>query len=311
MSCRNTSSTSWAPKPRTHERERARPFDASSVLALPRMDAAPIPTVLYGTAWKEERTEALTALALQSGNRCIDTANQRKHYFEAAVGKAVQRAIAVGHVARGELFLQTKFTFQGGQDQRLPYDPQAPIGTQVAQSLQSSLRHFDTRYVDSFVLHGPTTRGPLTKADLEAWRAIEASVAGGQARFAGISNVTAAQLSELLGIAKLAPRFVQNRCYARTGWDREVRALCAAQGVIYQGFSLLTANRAELGQSSVRALCERLRCETAELVFRFARAVGMLPLTGTSNEAHMRLDLAAVARPLDSSDARWLESAFG
>ncbi len=274
-------------------------------------DAPPIPTLLYGTAWKEERTQALTALALASGFRGIDTANQRKHYFEAAVGKAVQAAISAGQVTRAELFLQTKFTFQGGQDQRLPYDPKAPIATQVAQSMRSSLEHFGTPYVDSFVLHGPSSRGPLAKADVEAWRALEAEAEAGRTRALGVSNFTRAQLSELLGIAKVAPRFLQNRCYARTGWDREVRELCAARGVTYQGFSLLTANRTELGQADVRKLCDRLACSSAELVFRFARGVGMLPLTGTSNEAHMRLDLSAVEHALEPADVHWLERAFG
>src|SRR4051794_11653355 len=119
---------------------------------------APIPKFLYGTAWKEERSEALTALALRAGFRGIDCANQRKHYFEAAVGRAVQNALGGGQLTRAQLFLQTKFTFQRGQDQRLPYDPGAPIAAQVEQSLTSSLQHFGTEYIDSFLLHGPSGR---------------------------------------------------------------------------------------------------------------------------------------------------------
>ena len=275
------------------------------------LEGAPIPKLLYGTAWKEERTEALTALALTSGFRGIDTANQRKHYFEAAVGKAVQAAIGAGRVMRGELFLQTKFTFQGGQDRRLPYDPKAPIATQVAPSLTSSLEHFATPYVDSLLLHGPTGRGRLSATDLEAWRAMEGELSAGRTRFVGVSNFTLEQLRELLSLAKVAPRFVQNRCYARTGWDREVRRLCAEQGVVYQGFSLLTANRAELATPAVRELGERTGRSAAELVFGFALAVGMLPLTGTSNERHMRLDLASLELPLDPADIALLERAFG
>ncbi len=275
------------------------------------LDAAPIPKLLYGTAWKEERTEALTQLALASGFRGIDTANQRKHYFEAAVGKATQAAIAAGLVTRAQLFLQTKFTSQAGQDQRLPYDPRAPVTLQVQQSLASSLAHFGTDYVDSLVLHGPSTRGRLSPLDVEAWRAIEAQVSAGRARFVGVSNLTLEQLHELLGLAKIAPRFLQNRCYARTGWDRDVRWLCAEHGLIYQGFSLLTANRAELARPVVRALCERTGRSAAELVFRFAREVGMLPLTGTSSAEHMRLDVAALEFPMQPADVATLESAFG
>jgi len=275
------------------------------------LDGAPIPKLLYGTAWKEERTEALTALALAAGFRGIDTANQRKHYFEEAVGKAVQAAIGAGRLTRSELFLQTKFTFQGGQDQRLPYDPKAPIATQVEQSLQSSLEHFATGYVDSFVLHGPNGRDRLSRIDIEAWRAIEAQVDAGRTRFVGVSNFSLGQLRELLQIAKVAPRFLQNRCYARTGWDREVRRLCAQHGIVYQGFSLLTANRAELAQPAVQALSKRTGRGAAELVFRFATAVGMLPLTGTSSEQHMRQDLGALEFPLEPADVELLERAFG
>ena len=45
------------------------------------------PDFLYGTAWKENRTPGLTELALRVGFRGIDTANQRRHYFEAGVGQ--------------------------------------------------------------------------------------------------------------------------------------------------------------------------------------------------------------------------------
>src|SRR5262245_3802572 len=91
------------------------------------IDGVSVPRFLYGTAWKEERTASLVELALAQGFRGIDTANQRRHYDEAAVGQAVQAAIARGLVARDGLFLQTKFTFRPGQDHRLPYDPSAPI----------------------------------------------------------------------------------------------------------------------------------------------------------------------------------------
>src|SRR5947209_472961 len=125
------------------------------------LEGVSVPRLLYGTAWKEDETERLTALALRQGFRGIDTANQRRHYHEAAVGRAVAAVVAGGLVTRGELFLQTKFTFPGGQDHRLPYDPGAPAATQVAQSFASSLSHLGTGVIDSYVLHGPTLRDGL------------------------------------------------------------------------------------------------------------------------------------------------------
>src|SRR3954470_1393981 len=113
------------------------------------IDGVRVPRFLYGTAWKEDDTERLTALALRQGFRGIDTANQRKHYHEAAVGRAVAAALAAGVVTRDDLFLQTKFTFRPGQDHRLPYDPAAPVATQVRQSFESSLEHLGTDVIDS------------------------------------------------------------------------------------------------------------------------------------------------------------------
>lgn len=266
-----------------------------------------LPRILYGTAWKEERTEELTTLALEQGFRGIDTANQRKHYFEQAVGNAVKRAIAGGSVSRADLFLQTKFTFQGGQDHRLPYDPRAAIAEQVEQSFASSLEHFATHYFDSYVLHGPTSRGKLGRDDIEAWRAIEVLAQSGRARRIGVSNFTAAQLSELVGLAQVMPSFVQNRCYARTGWDREVREVCRQHRIVYQGFSLLTANRDELASKAMKQLAARTGRKPTELVFRFAVAIGMLPLTGTSSAEHMRLDLGALDFPIERADVELIE----
>jgi diketogulonate reductase-like aldo/keto reductase len=273
--------------------------------------SAQIPSFLYGTAWKEQRTEELTGLALRAGFVGIDTANQRKHYFEIGVGKAVLAAIAAGSVTRHQLFLQTKFTFKDGQDERLPYDPKAPIATQVRQSFESSLEHFQTDYIDSYLLHGPSSRGNLSADDVAAWRAIEELAQSGQARFIGVSNFTLAQLQELLDIARVKPKFLQNRCYARTGWDRDVRQLCRQHDVVYQGFSLLTANRKELETQTVQRLAARLQRTPEQVLFAVARQLGMLPLTGTSSPEHMRLDLSALDLRLEPADLDAVERVSG
>src|SRR6478735_6467710 len=195
------------------------------------------PRFLYGTAWKEDQTQRLVNLALEAGFRGIDTANQRKHYHEAAVGEAVAAAIQRGLVKRDDLFLQTKFTFKDGQDHRLPYDPAAPVATQVEQSFASSLTHLGVEKIDSYLLHGPTQRIGLAAADWSAWRAMETIHASGRAKLLGVSNVNLEQLEELYRGAKIKPTFVQNRCYASRGWERAVRKFCSDNKIVYQGFS--------------------------------------------------------------------------
>ncbi|MGH2898872.1 MAG: aldo/keto reductase family protein [Solirubrobacteraceae bacterium] len=250
-----------------------------------------VPGILYGTAWKEDATESLVLGALTAGFRGIDTANQRKHYDEAGVGRGIARALGAS-LARDQLFVQTKFTHLGGQDHRLPYDAAAPVRDQVAQSFERSLTHLGLDRIDSLVLHGPSQRDGLAPADREAWRAIEALAEAGRVALIGISNVTARQVRDLIEFARIAPDFVQNRCYAVRGWDRAVRSVCDERGIVYQAFSLLTANRDVLAGRQVHAIAARHGKTAAQVVFRFARQVGMLPLTGTRSPQHMREDLA-------------------
>src|SRR6202167_5162240 len=193
-----------------------------------------VPDFLYGTAWKEDRTPALVELALRTGFRGIDTANQRRHYFEAGVGQGLAAAYLAGVVTRADLFLQTKFTYQGGQDHRLPYDPAAGLSVQVSQSLASSLEHLGTEYVDSFVLHGPASGYGWTDSDDEVWAAMIEERAAGRTRPLGVSNVSIGHLEQIAEKHGELPSFVQNRCYARFGWDRDVRAYCSARKIVYQ-----------------------------------------------------------------------------
>ncbi len=269
------------------------------------------PWIMYGTAWKEEETRLLTALALEVGFRAFDTANQRKHYVEAAVGDALHQAIDDGLITREELFVQTKFTFHAGQDHRLPYDPAAPIADQVAQSFRSSLEHLQTDFLDSYVLHGPSQWEGLGEADWETWGAMEELHRAGKCTHLGVSNVSAEQLRALLEGAETPPTFVQNRCFARRGWDREVRAICSDHDITYQGFSLLTANAAELRHPDVAELARKKDATIPQLVFCFAARVGMLPLTGTTSRQHMEDDLAAASIDLTDDEVHFLETIAG
>jgi diketogulonate reductase-like aldo/keto reductase len=278
---------------------------------MPPRDRPAIPDFLYGTAWKEDRTPALTELALRAGFRGIDTANQRRHYFEAGVGQGLAAAYRAGVVTRDQLFLQTKFTYQNGQDHRLPYDPAADVATQVAQSMASSLEHLGTDHVDSYVLHGPASGYGWSEGDAEAWSAMVKERDAGRTRLLGVSNVSLRHLQQLEATGAEAPAFVQNRCFARAGWDRGVRAFCAARSIVYQGFSLLTANPEVLHHPLVHRIAAREEATPAQVVFRFSRALGMLPLTGTTDPEHMRQDLASSALRLSDDEARAIESLAG
>jgi diketogulonate reductase-like aldo/keto reductase len=262
----------------------------------------PLPSFIYGTAWKKEATAALVKTALSAGFTAIDTANQPRHYNEPALGEAV------AGISRDSLWLQTKFTSVNGHDNRIPYDPQAGLTDQVNQSFESSLKHLGTDRLDSYLLHGPYTHPGLGLEDWEVWTAIEAIHKSGRAGMIGISNVNVLQLAMLIEKAEIKPMVVQNRCFANRGWDRDVRKLCSEYGIMYQGFSLLTANPYVLRHPQVVSIAKRLRVDTPQVVFRFAIQVGMVPLTGTTNLEHMKEDLQVSNMQLSAEEVKLIES---
>ena len=276
-------------------------------MTLQACNGVPIPSFMYGTAWKKEATTQLVLQAVAAGFTAIDTANQLIHYQEALVGEALL-ALAQQGITRKSLFLQTKFTSVNGQDHRTPYNAKADLTTQVKQSFDSSLAHLHTDYLDSYVLHGPHSRYGLGTADWEVWAAIEALYQSGKTKMIGISNVTAEQLALLCERATHKPMVVQNRCYAALGWDQAVREICRTHGIIYQGFSLLTANQGVLVEPEVRAIAQRFKMGVAQVIFRFAMQIGMLPLTGTTNPQHMKDDLASGQFTLTADDLKLIES---
>lgn len=264
----------------------------------------PKPPFIYGTAWKKDATTGLVKNALAAGFTAIDTANQLKHYDEAAVGEAL-----VG-VLRGSVYLQTKYTSIRGQDERLPYDPSARLAQQVTQSFESSLEHLRTDYLDSYLVHGPIGAPVWGYEDEEVWTAFEEIYRSGKTRSIGVSNVNAMQLRRLMDKAEIKPMIVQNRCFANRGWDREIRELCREHGITYQGFSLLTANPEVVRGPLLARIRERTGATSAQIVFAFSRTAGIMPLTGTTDIQHMREDLAAADVVLTSQEVQQLENVY-
>ncbi len=266
------------------------------------------PRIIYGTAWKKADTARLVRTAIQQGFRGIDTAGQPRHYDEAGVG-AGMAACLNGGLTRADLYLQTKFTPLDGQDpMRIPYDPQAPLPEQVAQSFAASLRNLQTSYLDCLVLHSPLA---TAKQTMQVWRAMESLVDTGGVRQLGISNCySPAQLESLYRSARVKPAVVQNRFYAETRYDREIRALCRRQRIIYQSFWILTANPQVLAHPTIAALGSKHGRTPAQILFRYLTQNDVVPLTGTRSAAHMREDLAIFEFELTDREREAVDAVF-
>jgi diketogulonate reductase-like aldo/keto reductase len=268
-----------------------------------------MPGILYGTAWKKDDTERLVATAVRQGFRGIDTACQPKHYNEPGVGAGVAAALDGGHLRRSELYLQTKFTSLSGQDpQRIPYDPQAPLAQQVVQSFAASLRNLRTDYLDSLVLHSPL---PTLEQTLEAWQAMEALVDSGAVRQLGISNCyQSRQLEALYDAARIKPSVLQNRFYADSRYDRDLRGYCRQRQIRYQSFWTLTANPQVLAHATVTDIAAKYRRSPAQVLFRYLTQVEITPLSGTRSEVHMREDLGIFEFELTVTERQSMDRLF-
>jgi diketogulonate reductase-like aldo/keto reductase len=247
------------------------------------------PRILYGTAWKKMRTQELVRLAIERGFRGIDTACQPKHYQEAGVGAGVAACLN-DRLRRSDLYLQTKFTPLSGQDPaQLPYDPGAPLAQQVAQSFRASVLNLQTDYVDCLVLHSAL---PDQRQMMQVWGAMEQIFRAGGARQLGISNCySVAILQTLQQAADVKPAVLQNRFYADTGYDRQIREFCRQHGIIYQSFWTLTANPQLLAHDAVTGPAGRYARTPAQILFRYLTQSDIVPLTGTTSATHMREDL--------------------
>jgi diketogulonate reductase-like aldo/keto reductase len=267
-----------------------------------------MPGILYGTAWKKDDTERLVATAIRQGFRGVDTACQPKHYNEEGVGAGVAASLGKG-LTRDDLYLQTKFTPLSGQDpERVPYDRNAPLGEQVAQSFAVSLRNLRVNRLDCLVLHSPMESSAKT---LEVWRAMESLVSSAGVGQLGISNCyQLEQLEALYDAALVKPAVVQNRFHAPTRYDTRIRAYCRERSIIYQSFWTLTANPDVLANRNVVKLASKYGRTAAQILFRYLTQSGVVPLTGTHSATHMRQDLEIFEFQLDGAERMAMDALF-
>ncbi|KAL4961002.1 putative aldo-keto reductase (AKR) [Aspergillus stella-maris] len=260
-----------------------------------------IPSFVYGTAWKRDRTAGLVHQAITNGFRAVDTAAQPKHYREDLVGEGIRKAIGDGVVRREDLYIQTKFTSVHGQDpDDMPYDPNASVTDQIHASVQSSLHNLrptaepesaEDTYIDSLVLHSPL---PTMAQTMEAWSALETYVPH-RIHNLGISNTTLPVLREIVSLAKVKPAVVQNRFYGGTQFDVPLRAYCREYRIVYQSFWTLTANPELVQSKPVQSLAKSTGVSTAAALYGLVLGLGQTTiLNGTTKVEHMKADLTAL-----------------
>ena len=248
-----------------------------------------IPNMIYGTAWKKENTTNLVFEALKQGFKGIDTACQPKHYREDLVGLGLQKAYEIG-IKREDLFLQTKFAPIDGQDQsNMPYLANDEIEIQVEKSFETSKKNLKTDFLNAYILHSPVYPGSKLQ---RVWQKMEEFYDKKEVGALGISNCYDLDvLKYLFNNAKVKPSIVQNRFYAQSGYDKELRAFCKQNNITYESFWSLTANPDILISEVLQNLINKYQKSAAEIFYRFLNHIEIVPLNGTTSKKHMMEDL--------------------
>ncbi|WP_419769524.1 MAG: aldo/keto reductase family protein [Candidatus Marinarcus sp.] len=264
-----------------------------------------IPKLLYGTAWKKEQTATLVELAIKSGFRGIDTAAQPKHYNEKLVGVALNNLFAQGYT-RESLFIETKFTPKEGQDrQNIPYNPNDALEKQVLDSFEMSKKNLQTSYVDSYILHSPLF--PFSNLQ-KVWRAMESIYIQGEAKQLGISNCyDLSTLEKLYDFATIKPSVLQNRFYADSNYDVQIRDWCQQKGIIYLAFWTLTANPHILAHEIMLLLAKKYQKTPAQIFYRYLTQNNIVPLIGTTSPKHMKEDVSVFEFELENRELQHIE----
>jgi len=271
---------------------------------------ADMPPLLYGTAWREERTTELVVQAVKCGFRGIDTALQTGHYREDLVGLAVRQLAEKHGIARSSLFIQTKFTPLRGHDPaNVPYDQNASLAQQVEQSFQQSLKNLGVDYLDAYLVHECE---PTIHETLQVWGAMENIYRRGGAKRIGVTNChDLAFFRNLCESAQVPPMVLQNQFICEAQYDVELRNFCKLRGVQYQPFWVLCLNQHLLSGSAVTSASRRMDLTPAQVLLNFlSRSEGTYPVTGPSSADHMRQALFALSgqRSLDEGEEIFIRS---
>ena len=205
-------------------------------------DGASMPELGLGVWQVPDGPECENAVrwALELGYRHIDTA--QAYGNEASVG----RALAASGVPREDVFITTKFFPR-------ERDPTAEV--------EQSLRRLGVDQVDLYIVHWPAG-GPTW-----AWPGMEQARARGHARSIGVSNFSAAELADVLGVASTPP-VVNQVQFSPFEYRQALLHYCAEHGLGVVAYSPLGTGR-HLSHPVVLDVADRVGRTPAQVLLRW------------------------------------------
>ena len=169
----------------------------------------------YG-AFDESEVIAAVHRALDSGITCFDTAES---YGFGNSERILAKALGG---RRDEAIIVTKFGIRyPGREKRRDSRRERALS-----SIETSLKHLKTDYVDVYLVHSPDTNTPFE----ETMSALDEIVRSGKARFAGVSNFLPEQMMSCMETRPLDVAQHQYHMFDRTVED-EIFPVCREHGI--------------------------------------------------------------------------------
>ncbi|MFT4212916.1 MAG: aldo/keto reductase [Microbacterium sp.] len=250
-------------------------------------DSSRLPAIGQGSARSTDPGEAMVS-ALRLGYRLLDTASA--YGTEATV----PRAIAASGVPRGDVTVMTKLR---GRDQG--------YGSALRAAAESRER-LGGDPIDVYLIHWPM---PAVDRYVETWRAMIELRAAGVVRTIGVSNFTADQLRRLGDETGTLPAVNQIELHPIFP-QPELRAFHEAHGIQTVAYSPLARGGEVLESAVIVRIAARLGITPAQVIVRWHRQHGVVPILGSGNPVRQRLGLEVWDFVLSESDMAAIDSAF-
>jgi len=263
-----------------------------------------MPALGFGTLIPDPvATRNATKAALEAGFRVIDTAE--RYRTEREVGEAMQEVFKGGKIKREDVFVITKLWNTNHRPER------------VKPAFEASLKKLQLDFLDLYLIHTPFAFQSGDDQDprdangnviydqgvtlLDTWTAMEGLVNEGKCKAIGLSDVSLAQVQEIVKAARIKPAVVHVESHPYLPeWD--LLNYCRENGIVLQAFAALghSSEPNLLEDPVITAIARRVNKTPAQVLLAWAIQRGTAPLTTSKTPSRIQENFQVSTLPEDA-----------
>ena len=263
-----------------------------------------MPALGFGTLIPDPvATRNATKAALEAGFRQLDASERYRN--EKEVGEAIQEVFKAGKIKREDVFVITKLWNTNHRPQR------------VKPACEASLKKLQLDFVDLYLIHTPFAFQPGDDQDprdatgnviydqgvtlQDTWTAMEDLVSQGKCKAIGLSDVSLAQVQDIVKAAKIKPAVVHVESHPYLPeWD--LLNYCKENGIVLQAFAALghSSEPKLLEDPVITAIAQRVKKTPAQVLLAWAIQRGTAPLTTSKNPSRIQENFQVSTLPQDA-----------